>query len=269
MRKRHKRNPLLMRILIISALAHIPILYILAKTGELKRIQERLMVAKLINLPPPKAPSPRPKTAKAPVHKTVHKASKAKSKAPHPATAKPSGPPPPKVVASTGSSSGTGQSIVAPGVARQTGVVPVVPPGKPAGGPKVVAAKPSASPPPIATQPVAQSNQPAVVAQKTAPLTTNQPSAPAPVFVPASLVSDDQPAIPNGLRTKRLDAIFQAMVLVEADGGFTVTMTHSTGIRRLDRAALKAVQTWKFQPATLGGNPTVCRVPVQIEFKVQ
>ncbi len=267
MRRRHKRNPLLMRILIISALAHIPILFILAKTGELKRIQQHLMVAKLINMPPPKAP-PRPKTAKAPAHKTVHKVSHTKSQAAHPVSHKPSGPPPPKVVASTGSSGGTGQSVVAPGVARQTGVAPVVPPGKPAGGPKVVAAKPSA-PPLIAAKSVAKSSQPAVVAQKTAPLTAYQPPAPAPVFVPASLVSDDQPAIPSDLRTTRLDVVFQAEVMVEADGGFTVTMTRSTGIRRLDRAALKAIQTWKFQPATLGGNPTVCMVPVQIEFKVQ
>lgn len=43
----------------------------------------------------------------------------------------------------------------------------------------------------------------------------------------------------------------------------------STGYRLLDRTATKAIQQWKFHPATKDGNPVLSCIQVPVEFRLQ
>ena len=48
-----------------------------------------------------------------------------------------------------------------------------------------------------------------------------------------------------------------------------VTVQKSSGREILDDAAVEAVKSWTFAPATQGGNPIVGWVNVPIEFQLQ
>ena len=56
MRRRRQKNPLLMRIIVISVAVHIVALPVLAHFGAFKKIQEHFVEAKIVVLPPPDRP---------------------------------------------------------------------------------------------------------------------------------------------------------------------------------------------------------------------
>src|SRR5579862_2828410 len=70
MRRRRQRNPLLMRIIVISIIVHIIALPILAHFGAFKKIQQHFVEVTAVRLPPPpaepdkKAPETKKKTPK-------------------------------------------------------------------------------------------------------------------------------------------------------------------------------------------------------------
>lgn len=97
------------------------------------------------------------------------------------------------------------------------------------------------------------------------------PSAPAqvatdaPVPVPGQTPAPDYPrrALRNGVG---------GTVLVRVDVGpdgvpTSVGISRSSRSRDLDRAAIDAVERWRFQPAMVDGRPTVGTVVVPIEFE--
>ena len=45
-----------------------------------------------------------------------------------------------------------------------------------------------------------------------------------------------------------------------------VSLSRSSGFPELDRAALRAVRYWAFEPATVGGIPVPTRVDVPVRF---
>jgi protein TonB len=59
-------------------------------------------------------------------------------------------------------------------------------------------------------------------------------------------------------------------VLVKSDGtASNVEVKSSSGFPRLDQAAIDAVQTWRFNPATIDGKADEERYQVPITLKLQ
>jgi protein TonB len=75
---------------------------------------------------------------------------------------------------------------------------------------------------------------------------------------------------------------YPARALMRGEGGTALVIVHigpdgvptstdlaqSSGSRELDRAAQQAVRRWRFEPAMADGRPTVGRVVVPIDFRV-
>src|SRR5438270_884304 len=71
MRRRHQKNPMLMRIIGISILFHIIALPILAHFGALKKIQAQFMGPQIVFVPPPPPPETEKHEAKKAVKHTI------------------------------------------------------------------------------------------------------------------------------------------------------------------------------------------------------
>lgn len=82
-----------------------------------------------------------------------------------------------------------------------------------------------------------------------------------------SYAQNPKPAYPREARRKRQEGVVLLRVTVSPDGfPMTVHIQESSGYRLLDRAASKAVRTWKFIPATAGGTAVIGTVDVPIRF---
>lgn len=98
-----------------------------------------------------------------------------------------------------------------------------------------------------------------------------QPSAPAPVggdVKPARLLSSVAPAYPQLARSQRLSGDVKIDALVDANGKVS-TMKVVSGPALLHQAAMDAVRQWKYQAATLNGQPTAMHLTVTVQFKLQ
>ena len=102
MRRRRQKNPLLMRIIVISVAVHLVALPVLAHFGAFKKIQQHFVEARMVVLPPPPAPEkekaevkkqaqqkPAPTAKKGPANVAhAHQGPKSNPNAPHLALAK-------------------------------------------------------------------------------------------------------------------------------------------------------------------------------------
>ena len=281
MRRRRQKNPLLMRIVMISILIHVIMLPILAHFGTFKAIQEHFLDTRLVTLPPPEAI--KDKQAEKKIQKVVHHQQKAvKSKVAsaaahaHQASHK-SNLNIPKVIASAGDQSGNGGNSGNTVDAGGTGAVGQVPtqnktPGGNSGekktGPEKIAQAPSA---PV-TEPVHKTIEtppasPKVV-QPTPPPKAMPP--PAPVYSEAQPVFSPQPDIPDSLREEAMDKTCVALVTIQSDGKPSdIQVITSSGNNDLDQLAINTARKWKFKPATENGIPVVSQVRLHIEFEVE
>ena len=277
MRRRRQRNPLLMRIIVISILVHIVALPVLAHFGAFKKIQERyveITAVKLAPLPEEKKQEEAKKTAKKPqqvAQKTKHgptnqahsrQVARATANTPHIATAV-GGP-------------GGGDGFAAEQGTGKAGVVPdAVKPTTPPTAPPTTA--PVTTPQP--TTPPKSTTTPTEIAraEKSAEPVT-KPAAPAPmpkqpVFTEASpalpLDQEPQPVIPDDLRAEALDKTCVVACVVSPEGKPTdVKVSQSSGSDELDRLALDAARKWKFKSGTRDGEPVESTVNLHIEFQV-
>jgi protein TonB len=81
-------------------------------------------------------------------------------------------------------------------------------------------------------------------------------------------MSEPKPTIPDDLRDSDLDAAFNALFTIHADGTASVKMVSSTGNQTLDALALNAAKRWTFRPATRGGQPVESFLRLRVEFDV-
>ncbi|MFZ5482591.1 MAG: energy transducer TonB, partial [Pseudomonadota bacterium] len=105
------------------------------------------------------------------------------------------------------------------------------------------------------------------------------PAAPAPAPVPvaieppryqAAYLDNPQPAYPVMSRKLREQGLVRLRVRVDREGRpETVNLLASSGFARLDEAATRAVQTWRFEPARQGGHPLAAWVEVPIRFNLE
>jgi protein TonB len=257
MRRRRQKNTLLPKTIGVAVVITAILLPILAQLGAFKNIGgQKLTQVELIKLPPPeKRPPPPKKVAKKPTAKPKAAGHKAAARAA--SRRAPSGPPPVKVVAagpSPGASGGGGGDAGITG--SDTGATPSVPPPP---APPAPAAPPS--PPPAPAPP-----PPAPPAPKLAPPAPLP--APPPVITAAVPVSQPKPSIPDDLRDSDLNASFNALFTIQADGSASVRMVSSTGNPALDALALDAAKRWTFRPATRNGQPVQSFLRLRVEFDV-
>jgi protein TonB len=271
MRRRRQKNPLLIRIIGISILAHIIALPILAHFGAFKRIQREFLETRMVVLPPPKLEQDRPEVKKQRVAHKTPSARKSASNMPHTQTAHHSNPNQPKVVASNSngdSGDDDGPTVDNSGTlqAGQLG-------GTQNNGSKATTGNNSTTAQPTAP-PTTQKVTAPQIAQNTTPSKVTAPPPPPvvqhdPVYTDAVPTSSPQPTIPDDLRADALDKTFVAEFMVGADGTPTeVKVAQSTGNDELDRIALATARQWRFKPATRDGQPIESRVRLHIEFQV-
>lgn len=272
MRRRHHKNPLLTRIIVVSILFHAMAIPVLAHFGAFKKIQSHFIQTSMVVLPPPtEAPKQAAVKQKVPEKRAAPVAPKGKAsvaRAGHGSNA--------HVHVATASGPGGDSSgpTIDPGTLK-VGEVPKDPGNgggtapakeeKPVESPTKEPAKVASAPTKVIAPP------PPVI--KPMPIVTPPPSEGAhePVFTEAVPLAgkQPQPTIPDELRSDTLDATVVVEVEVDADGKPTnATITQSTGKRDLDRLALETAKQWRFKPATKDGAPIESRVRLHIEFQV-
>lgn len=157
--------------------------------------------------------------------------------------------------------------------------------------PLPAAAPPRAPAPPLPTQaaPVLSTRTPVPAAQPTlaaapeaapeaaaeaAPSVATPPGPVAESLSPpsyqAAYLNNPQPAYPLLSRKQREEGTVRLRVLVSAAGRAEQVRVHAgSGYERLDRAALAAVQEWRFVPARRGEQNVSGWVEVPIQFKLE
>ena len=259
MRRRRQKNNLLPKMLGLAVLINAILLPILAQFGVFKSIGrgQRLTPIEIVKAPPPeKRPAP-PRKAK----KQVAKAKPAPKAAPRAAQARraPSGPPPVRVVAAGGPAGAGGDGDA--GITTSDGGAPAPPAPNPGGAGQPPPPAPVPAPPPAPA--------PVPVTPSAVPPPAPPPPAPhVPVLTAAAPVAQPRPAIPDELRDSDLNAAFEGLFTVRADGTATVKMVSSTGNPTLDGLALDAARRWTFRPATRDGQPVESFLRLRVEFDV-
>jgi len=100
---------------------------------------------------------------------------------------------------------------------------------------------------------------------------SNQPAAPITVggdVKPARLLSSVAPAYPQMARNQRISGDVKIDALIDASGRVSATKIIS-GPALLHQAAQDAIGQWKYQPATLNGQPAPMHLTVTVQFKLQ
>lgn len=84
---------------------------------------------------------------------------------------------------------------------------------------------------------------------------------------PAKLISSVSPVYPEVARNERVYGDVQIDALIDATGKVT-KMKVLSGPALLQRAAMDALRQWKYQPATLDGNPVPMHLTVTLRFHI-
>jgi len=153
------------------------------------------------------------------------------------------------------------------------------PPASASSKPPAMAAEPKPeSPPTPAPRPV-QSDKPhraiALHPPAQSPTTVSVPAAAAaiaavlPARPVAGMESDRPPVYPEAARRRGQQGRVLLQVDVSAHGApIEVSVAQSSGFASLDDAALRAVQQWRFVPATRGGTPIPAVAEVPVRFRL-
>lgn len=264
--RRRQKNPLLMRIFVISVLLHVIALPILAYYGAFKKIQAAMNGPQVIVVPPP--PKEKEQAAVKKQQKVAqHNQAKGKSAAKAHSAAK-SNLNQPKVVAAKGpETSGGGEPTVDSNGAGKAGIVPTVKSGGTGQGANTNP-KPDTKSAPTPTTPTPKPDpkpQPEPKAETKVAAKLKEP-----VFTSVEATYSPQPAIPDDLRNDVLTASMIAEFAVQSDGTpGEIKVVKSTGNKELDDIALETARKWRFKPATRDGQATEGRVRLHIDFEVR
>jgi protein TonB len=261
-RRRRQRNPLLVRIIVISLVAHVIALPILAHFGAFEKVRKSFGTANVVMLEPEKKvvkpPPPVKKKAKAQTQNSAKGQNKGKAAARADL---------PKVAVQDGPGGGD-----APAVDQGTKTGGALLPGTNTGPPKATdSSEPKTTV--VGTPPnVKALSQPPVTPTPPTkpPVTTVTKPKHIPVFTEVEPVYQPEPTIPDDLRDQPLDKTAVIEVTVGADGSIaTAELSKGTGIRELDVLAVRTAKTWKFKPATADGEAVSGKLRLRIEFKVE
>jgi TonB family protein len=76
------------------------------------------------------------------------------------------------------------------------------------------------------------------------------------------------PTYVDRARRKKINGSVIVTMVVTAEGRARDLKITKSLDKDLDKQAIKAVSTWKFEPATKDGKPVAVRVPVEVTFKL-
>jgi periplasmic protein TonB len=85
--------------------------------------------------------------------------------------------------------------------------------------------------------------------------------------IPAKIVSQPQPSVPQWAKGLDSDAVVQLDALIDAKGNVTETRAIS-GPRMLQREAERVVALWIFEPAMADGKPTATHMVLTVQFQM-
>lgn len=264
-RRRKKKNPLLIRIVIGVIVAHMIALPILAHFGAFDRIKQGMGESRVVMITTP--PLEEKKTPKAPPKKE-HKATPtahhgpstpAHSAASHSNLAQP------KVVAAAGAGGEGGGPTVDANATGKAGVLPTAP--------AAPAPKPQPQPEP---QPQPQPKPEPKPEPTPAPTPKPEPKpepTPAPKahrFAQVETTYAPEPTIPDDLRAEPFEKTLVVEASIDTDGKPSdVKVAESTGTKELDDIGLATAKQYRFKPATLDDVPVEGKVRFRIVFKVE
>lgn len=87
-------------------------------------------------------------------------------------------------------------------------------------------------------------------------------------YVPPQFLVRYKPPYPEKARAERLEGTVLLLVSVNSAGGVAgAEVRRSCGHSLLDRAALQAVRSWRFEPARQNGVATAAQVEVPVRFR--
>ncbi len=87
-------------------------------------------------------------------------------------------------------------------------------------------------------------------------------------LIPAEAVSCPQPAISSDMLEQGIKANCLAKFAIAPTGKHTVQLLSSTGSSEVDELTLETLRTWRFLPASLGGEPVPSVRKIKVEFEV-
>lgn len=178
------------------------------------------------------------------------------------------------------------ETVQAPSAKETPPPVEPPPPEPPKPKPKPPKPKPKPTPKPLPPPPEAPPSERAITqeqeaVEETAPPPPPAPSTPmaetndtagAPVTPPredAHSLSNPKPAYPSVSRRLRETGTVVLDVLILADGSVgEVKLKESSGFKRLDDTAIKAVKRWRYSPARRGEQPIDYWYVQPIEFSL-
>jgi protein TonB len=78
------------------------------------------------------------------------------------------------------------------------------------------------------------------------------------------------PPYPSLARRRGYEGTVLLEVLVTEEGRVgELSVARSSGYKMLDRAALRAVRDWRFEPGTRGGRPMAMAVRIPVRFRLE
>ncbi len=87
--------------------------------------------------------------------------------------------------------------------------------------------------------------------------------------VEAKVLESPMPEIPAEYQHEAFKTAVHARFAIAADGKFTVSLIDSCGIEEMDRLVLRTLKKWKFQPATIDGDPVESSRKLRIELEIE
>ncbi|MCK9200938.1 MAG: TonB family protein [Gallionella sp.] len=122
-----------------------------------------------------------------------------------------------------------------------------------------------AAPQPVAAPPVA-----ATPVQAAPPVVAAAPVTDTASDITASYLSNPKPPYPKAALNREMEGKVILLVEILADGTCgEVSVSRSSGYAILDRAAIKGVKKWLFNPARRAGKPVATQKEIPVNFRIE
>lgn len=88
-------------------------------------------------------------------------------------------------------------------------------------------------------------------------------------LAPPRVVEDTPPLYTEAAFDRGIEGRVVLRAIIRKDGSVGATRVHQSLDTELDRAAIEAVRTWKFEPATVDGDPINVLADIEVDFQLE